>query len=66
MRAQTYIDAICRAIAEGDADTLAALGQRLSEAEDAISILRAKGYGVQGQSLLDTARAVPNAKFWEE
>lgn len=66
MHAQTYIDAICHAVEEGNADVLASLAQRLSEAEYAITILRAKGYGVQGQSLLDTARAVPNAKFWEE
>lgn len=66
MKAQAYIDAILRAVEQGDADTLASLGQRLSDTEEAMGILRMKGYGQSGADLLATVKLVPAAKFWEK
>lgn len=66
MLAQHYVDVIRRAVEDGNDELLTSVGQRLLEAEAAMGILRQKGYGQSGMSLLDTARKVPAARFWQE
>ena len=46
---------------EADTALLNNLAQRLAEAEAATELLRAKGYGRRGMSILDMARVLPEA-----
>ena len=43
-----------------DAHRLRQIAERLADTEEAQSILRAKGHGAAGMSLLDIVRRVPN------
>jgi len=43
-----------------DIDRLNAIAQRLAESEEAMGILRAKGYGKTGMTLAEVIRAIPN------
>lgn len=69
-RATVYRDHLVRVVrganvaaAEPEANpgALASVTRRLIESEDALAILRAKGYGRPGQSLAAVASAVPPA-----
>jgi hypothetical protein len=71
MDARYYRDLIIRAVLGSDpamiaqvADgkTLDALAHTLAEAENAVSCLRAKGYGVPGMSVAATARLVTKVR----
>lgn len=44
-----------------DPHRLQQLAERLADTEEAQSILRAKGYGAAGMSLLDIVRSVPDS-----
>lgn len=54
-----YQDLLTRTVQDGDAETLEKLAQRLADSEEALEILRAKGYGNTGLSLPATVRLVP-------
>lgn len=58
----TYIDLMVRAVQNGDTETLALLAIQLQDCEDGKQIMRAKGYGVPGTSMVATARLVPLSK----
>jgi hypothetical protein len=71
MNARFYRDMIVRAVLGADPamsaqvadhETLDAIAGQLVQAEEAVSVLRAKGYGVHGMSVAATARLVPKAK----
>jgi hypothetical protein len=47
---------------EADTAALDCFCQRLADAEEAIRLLCAKGYGWPSQSLVDLARAVPDRR----
>jgi len=47
---------------EADTTLLNNLAQRLAEAEAGTELLRAKGYGTRGVSLLDMIKALPEAR----
>jgi hypothetical protein len=47
---------------EADTAALDRFCQRLADAEEAIQLLCAKGYGWPSQSLVDLARAVPDRR----
>lgn len=55
-----YKDLMARAVRTGDVKTLDKLAQRLVDGEDALELLRAKGYGAAGNSLPATVRHVPD------
>lgn len=66
MEARFYRDLIVRAVLGPDsvapiADeaTLAAIAEQFREAEEGLSILRAKGYGLHGMGIAATAKQVP-------
>lgn len=66
MEARYYRDLIVRAVLGPDAVAwiaddamLAALADQLREAEEGLSILRAKGYGLHGMGIAATAKLVP-------
>ncbi len=61
MKTQHWRDFIVRTVENKDEELLCQIAQHLSECEQAKSILRSKGYGVTGQSVLATARPVPDA-----
>lgn len=44
-----------------DSHRLRQLAERMADTEEAQSILRAKGYGAAGMSLLDIVRSVPDS-----
>lgn len=44
-----------------DTATLRRMAQTLAENEAAVELLRAKGYGKRGMSILDMVRALPDA-----
>jgi len=44
---------------EADTAALGRLAQRLAEDEQAMELLRAKGYGKRGMSILDMVQALP-------
>lgn len=66
MLARVYIDAITNAVEDENAEVLQSVGQRLMEAEQVMGILRNKGYGTSGMSLLQVVNLIPDAKFWEK
>lgn len=47
---------------EADTTALNRLAQRLAEDEQALELLRAKGYGRRGMSILDMVEALPPAR----
>lgn len=57
--ARYYRNMILEAVKENDRKTLDALANNLAEAEESLSMLRAKGYGTHGMSVAATARQVP-------
>jgi hypothetical protein len=60
MHIDYYRDLIIRAVAE-DESMLDSIASTLFASTDALSILRAKGYGVHGMQIDATARLVPEA-----
>jgi len=46
---------------EADTTMLERLAQRLAEAEAGMELLRNKGYGKRGMSILDMVKALPDA-----
>lgn len=62
MKAHHYREMIVRAVESKDDDTLDKLVDALRQAETGKQILRAKGYGVTGQTIDATARLVPDAR----
>jgi hypothetical protein len=75
MDARYYRDLIVRAVLGtnpamiaqvADGPTLDAIAGQLAQAEDAVSVLRAKGYGVHGMNVSATARQVPEAPMRNE
>jgi hypothetical protein len=66
MEARYYRDLIVRAVlgpdsvaAVADEPTLAAIADLFADAEEALSVLRAKHYGLHGMGIAATARLVP-------
>lgn len=59
MRIHEWVALIHRAAVEKDAGLITSLALHLAECEEAGAILRAKGYGTSGTSIVDVARAVP-------
>ena len=64
MSPQYYRDMIVRAVEDKNPETLDALAEYLRNAEKAHSILRAKGYGMQGTTIDATAALVPGKREW--
>lgn len=60
MKTQHWRDFIVRTVESKDEELLGQIAQHLDDCEQAKSILRSKGYGVTGQSVLATARLVPD------
>jgi len=46
---------------EANTTALESLSQRLADAEEAMEMARAKGYGARGQSLVEMIKALPPA-----
>jgi hypothetical protein len=61
MTAGHYRDLIVRAVGDGNDDLLDSVAARLAESENALRILRAKGYGMTGIAIDAAARMVPEA-----
>ncbi len=59
MNPQHWIDEIRRIAAHPDEHRIEAFAKYLGQVAEAHAILRAKGYGASGSSILDVARAVP-------
>lgn len=66
MEARYYRDLIVRAVLGpesvapiADEPTLLAIAEQFREAEEGLSILRAKGYGLHGMGIAATAKQVP-------
>lgn len=62
MNADQWKATIIGAVNNPDSDMLDCLAAHVAECEEAKTILRNKGYGVTGQSVLVTARLVPCAR----
>lgn len=59
MRTHEWVTLIHRATEAKDGSLITSLALHLAECEEAGAILRAKGYGTSGTSIVDVARAVP-------
>lgn len=46
---------------EANTTALEQMAQRLADAEEALELLRARGYGMRGQTLVEVVRALPPA-----
>lgn len=62
MNIQQWRNIIVRAVEDPTSGLLDSLAQHVAECEEAKSILRHKGYGVTGHSMLVVARLIPSAK----
>lgn len=62
MNSRQWADLITKAVTEGNEDLVASLAEQLGKCEKAHSILRAKGYGSQGQAIDKAVASVPNAR----
>lgn len=62
MNAEQWLPVIVGAVNNPDPDQLHALAQHLAQCEEAKTLLRAKGYGIAGQPINETARQVPHAR----
>lgn len=60
MKLIEWRDLIAAAVERQDNALLNSLAAHLSDCEEANRILRAKGYAISGQSIVDAARRVPN------
>lgn len=61
MNIQQWRNIIVRAVEDPSSGLLDSLAQHVAECEEAKTILRHKGYGITGQSVLVTVRLVPQA-----
>ena len=59
-----WLDLITRAVEGKDEALLGSLADQLARCETACGILRAKGYGVHGQTIDAVVRLVPGARDW--
>lgn len=59
MKIHEWVDEIHRIAADKDDKRIIAHAQHLADCEEAFDILRHKGYGESGTSIVDVARAVP-------
>lgn len=64
MNVRNWDDLIRKAVTEGNDELISSLAEQLGKCEKAHSILRAKGYGKQGQTIDATVASVPNAREW--
>lgn len=64
MNSRQWADLITKAVTEGNDDLVASLAEQLGKCEKAHSILRAKGYGMQGSTIDATAALVPGKREW--
>lgn len=62
MDARKYRLMIIDAVKRDDQKTLALFAGHVMQAEQAVQILRAKGYGHTGQSIVDTVRKLPEVR----
>ncbi len=62
MRHRDWRDLIAKAAANADESLLDSIALRLAECEEAFALLRRKGYGQSGTSIVHMARAVPDAQ----
>jgi hypothetical protein len=63
MRVHEWTSLIHRAAEAKDDALITSLAQHLAECEEANSILRAKGYGASGTSIVDAVKMVACASF---
>ncbi len=61
MRLHEWVAEIHRIAKDPDEARIISFAQYLSDVAQAHAILRAKGYGASGTSIVDVARAVPDA-----
>ena len=64
MNVRNWDDLIRKAVTEGNDALIASLAEQLAKCEKAHSILRAKGYGMQGSTIEVTAALVPGKREW--